>query len=485
MRMEAGALESNPERRSDEVHQVSNNEARSSRYIPPWTTPYIIGIGGTSGSGKTSVAAKITSSINTPWTVLISLDNFYKPLSPEQHELAVQNEFDFDKPDAIDLDLAYECIKSLKEGKKTSIPVYSFNNHNRVPGKTISIYGSSVVVVEGIYALYNSRLLELMDLKIYVDVDLDVCLARRLSRDIVARGRDLNGCIQQWEQFVKPNAQRYVRPTMKNADAIIPSMGSNVVATQTVINHIKSRLQLKSRRHLEELSDLGHVQELKPLSKMSNVCQLEPTSQVVALKTILLDKYTSRDDFVFYFDRIATILVSRALDDISTSFMKRLVTPTGQEVCLPSVDFDKVTSISIVRSGDCFMRSLKKTVPSMSVGKVLIQSDSHTGEPQLHCEFLPPHIENYEQVLLVEAQIISGAAVIMAIQVLLDHGVSLKRMKVLVYLATEIGIRRITNAFDDAVQIYAGEVIPTDALGVDHCKWARKRFIDSRYFGCD
>ncbi|CEP61149.1 uridine kinase URK1 LALA0_S02e07822g [Lachancea lanzarotensis] len=480
-----GAFISSFEHKSDEVHQVGNKEAQSPKYIPPWTTPYIIGIGGTSGSGKTSVAAKITASINTPWTVLISLDNFYNPLSAEDHELAVQNKFDFDQPDAVDLDLAYECIKSLKEGKKTSIPVYSFNNHNRVPGKTISVYGSSVIVVEGIYALYHAPLLELMDLKIFVDVDLDVCLARRLSRDIVSRGRDLEGCIQQWEQFVKPNAERYVRPTMKNADAIIPSMGSIVVATQTVINHIKSRLQLKSRRHLEELSDLGHVRELEPLSKMTNLCQLEPTSQVVALKTILLDKYTSRDDFVFYFDRIATILVSRALDDISTSFMKRIITPTGQEVTLPSVDFDKVTSISIVRSGDCFMRSLKKTVPSMSIGKVLIQSDSHTGEPQLHCEFLPPHIEDYEQVLLVEAQIISGAAVIMAIQVLLDHGVSLKKMKVIVYLATEIGIRRITDAFNDAIQIYACEVVPTDALGVDHCRWARSRFVDSRYFGCD
>ncbi|SCV03943.1 LAME_0H14488g1_1 [Lachancea meyersii CBS 8951] len=469
----------------EELHRVAGTEEQSPRYIPPWTTPYIIGVGGTSGSGKTSVAVKITASINTPWTVLISLDNFYKPLTPEQHELAVNNQFDFDTPDAVDLDLAYECIKSLKEGKKTSIPMYSFTNHNRIPGKTISIYGSSVVVIEGIYALYDPRLLELMDLKIYVDVDLDVCLARRLSRDIVSRGRDLKGCIQQWETFVKPNADKYVHPTMKNADAIIPSMSNNLVATQTVINHIKSKLQLKSRRHLEELSILGHFHELKPLSEMSNVHQIEHTSQVVALKTMLLDKYTARDDFVFYFDRIATILVSRALDDISAVSPKRVITATGHELELPSVDFDKVTSISIVRSGDCFMRSLKKTVPSMAIGKVLIQSDSHTGEPQLHCEFLPPHIEDYEQVLLVEAQVISGAAVIMAIQVLLDHGVSLSKIKVLVYLATEVGIRRITNAFNDTVQIYAGEVVASDALGFDHCRWARKRFVDSRYFGCD
>ncbi|SCU78172.1 LANO_0A02300g1_1 [Lachancea nothofagi CBS 11611] len=474
-----------PEHQATQLRRVVGGENLRPRYTPPWTTPYIIGVGGTSGSGKTSVAAKITASINTPWTVLISLDNFYKPLTPDQRQLALENNFDFDQPSAVDLDLAYECMKNLKEGKKTSIPVYSFTNHNRIPGKAISIYGSSVVVIEGIYALYDQRLLDLMDLKIYVDVDLDVCLARRLSRDIVSRGRDLDGCIQQWEKFVKPNADKYVKGTMKNADAIIPSIGNIAVATQTLINHIKSKLQEKSRQHLDELTKLGHVEELKLLSEMTNVHQLEATSQVVAIKTMLLDKYTSRDDFVFYFDRIATILVSRALDDIQVHSNKRIITPTGAELDSLMVDFDKVTSINIVRSGDCFMNSLKKNVPSMAMGKVLIQSDSHTGEPQLHCEFLPPKIEDYEQVLLVEAQIISGAAVIMAIQVLLDHGVQLGKIKVLVYLATEVGIRRITNAFNDAVQIYAGEIIPSESLGAEHCSWARKRFIDSRYFGCD
>ena len=91
---------------------------------------------------------------------------------------------------------------------------------------------------------------------------------------------------------------------------------------------------------------------------------------------------------------------------------------------------DSVTAINIVRSGDCFMRSLRKTIPSVAVGKLLIQSDSRTGEPQLHSLFIPPMIENYNQVLLMDAQIISGAAIIMAIQVLTDHNVDLKKIKV-------------------------------------------------------
>ncbi|KAH3673544.1 hypothetical protein WICMUC_003651 [Wickerhamomyces mucosus] len=101
----------------------SGNEAKHSTlhtdketYVPPWTEPYIIGIAGPSGSGKTSVASKIIQAINTPWTVLISLDNYYKPLTPEERKLAFQSKWDFDTPDAIDLDLCYQTVKALKEG---------------------------------------------------------------------------------------------------------------------------------------------------------------------------------------------------------------------------------------------------------------------------------------------------------------------------------------------------------------------------------
>lgn len=269
-----------PEKGSQELRRAGTSDEHGSRYIAPWTTPYIIGVGGSSGSGKTSVAAKLISSINTPWTVLISLDNFYKPLTEEQRQLAFDNNFDFDEPDAVDLDLAYECFKSLKEGKKTSIPVYSFVDHNRIPGKSITLYGCSVVVIEGIYALHDQRILDLMDLKIFVDVDLDVCLARRLSRDIISRGRDLNGCISQWEKFVKPNAEKYVNPSMKNADVIIPSMGNNAVATQTVINHIKSKLAStqisKAFGGTETLGSWGGFQAAIRIEKCTSIGAYQP-----------------------------------------------------------------------------------------------------------------------------------------------------------------------------------------------------------------
>ncbi|CAI4776343.1 BBF_collapsed_G0048210.mRNA.1.CDS.1 [Saccharomyces cerevisiae] len=317
---------------------VKKTKGKSSRYIPPWTTPYIIGIGGASGSGKTSVAAKIVSSINVPWTVLISLDNFYNPLGPEDRARAFKNEYDFDEPNAINLDLAYKCILNLKEGKRTNIPVYSFVHHNRVPDKNIVIYGASVVVIEGIYALYDRRLLDLMDLKIYVDADLDVCLARRLSRDIVSRGRDLDGCIQQWEKFVKPNAVKFVKPTMKNADAIIPSMSDNATAVNLIINHIKSKLELKSNEHLRELIKLGSSPSQDVLNR-NMIHELPPTNQVLSLHTMLLNKNLNCADFVFYFDRLATILLSWALDDIPVAHTN-IITPgehTMEKRCCLSI----------------------------------------------------------------------------------------------------------------------------------------------------
>ncbi|QLQ81335.1 hypothetical protein HG537_0F00960 [Torulaspora globosa] len=452
------------------------------RYIPPWTTPYVIGIGGPSGSGKTSVANKIVSSINVPWTVLISLDNFYKPLTAEERRRAFENDYDFDHPNAIDLDLAYECILNLKEGKKTSIPVYSFVEHNRVPNKSINIYGASVIVLEGIYALHDRRLLDLMDLKIYVDADLDVCLARRLSRDIVYRGRDLHGCIQQWEKFVKPNADKYVRASMQNANAIVPSLSDSTVAVELLINHIKLKLQTKSEEHLKELIRLGFYGS-KSITEYSSVHELERTNQVMSIMTMLMDKNLKRDDFVFYFDRIATILLSKVLDHLPVCQRTTIETPSGSVMKnVPQCNFDQVTAINLIRSGDCFTPSLKNTIPNICLGKLLIQSDSQTGEPQLHGEFLPPNVEKFERVLLMAGQIISGAAMIMAVQVLLDHGVPLERINVVVYLATELGVRRIVNAFHNRVEFFAGTIVRRE--DVHGQAWPKCRFIDVKYFGC-
>lgn len=472
------------ETQRNDIESGITNKHLEPRYSPPWTTPYIIGIGGPSGSGKTSVASKIVASINVPWTVLISMDNFYNPLNEEERERAFHNEFDFDEPNTIDMDLFYETILKLKNGKKCQIPVYSFVHHNRVPDKNVTIYGASVIIIEGIYTLYDPKLFDLMDLKIYVDADLDICLARRLSRDIVSRGRDLNGCINQWERFVKPNAVKYVIPTMENADAIIPSMSDNGVSIKLLVDHINSKLEKKSLEHVKELIQLGKNHDIQSLDNHPNVHILPETNQVIAINTILLDRTTAIDDYIFYFDRMAMLLLSLALNDICIEKHDPITTPLDITIAdSPHVDFDNITAINMIRSGDCFIHALKMTLPNVTIGKLLIQSDSMTGEPQLHCKFLPPHIEHFKKILLMEAQIINGASIIMSIQVLLDHGAKLENINVVVYSATETGLRRVLNAFHNEVNIYAGKIVSEKRLRLGQDSWSLNRFVDSKYFG--
>lgn len=445
------------------------------RYVPPWTEPYIIGVAGPSGSGKTSVASKIIQEINTPWTVLLSLDNFYKPLTPEQSALAFQNKWDFDAPESIDLDLVYECVKSLKEGRKTQIPVYSFEKHSRVEDRTITIYGANVIIVEGIYGLYHEKLNSLMQMKVYVDTDLDICLARRLNRDILYRGRDLAGAMTQWHSTVKPNAERFVKPTMRNANLILPRGSDNVIAIEMLNKHIKKQLALKSEAHLEHLDQLTSILDLNN----TNLKVLEKTNQTRGIYTILLDKKTKRDDFIFYFDRIATTLINKALEFTSFETIE-IETPLNIKMKTPAPS-ETAVAVNIIRSGDCFMHSLRKTLPEIAIGKLLIQSDSTTGEPQLHSESLPPNIEQKNtRILLLDAQVISGAAIIMSIQVLIDHGVDPSNITVVTYLATEIGLSRIMKAFKE-VTVIVGEIGFHDKIESEG--WFRKRFIDTDYFG--
>lgn len=493
--------------------RLSSLSAEASHYIPPWSSPYIIGVAGLSGSGKTTVAQQIIDAINQPWTVLLSLDNFYKPLTPEQRQKAFKNEFDFDEPAALDLDLMYQCVKNLKEGKKTEIPVYSFANHDRTDQK-LSIYGANVVIIEGILSLYDKKLLDLIDCKIFVDTDMDLCYSRRLLRDIVHRGRDLEGVIKQWDTFVKPNAVSYVLPTMNNADVIIPRGSDNVIAVNMLIEHIKKQLALKSKEHIHYLKMLGQA---KTEIDWSRVHLLPLTNQLKVIKSIILNENSTNDDFIFYFNRLASMLINEALNYVdytvggALSPPKVITTPVGIKLDPIDAYFQNrpVTGVSIVRSGDCFVSSLRKTIPAARIGKLLIQTDSRTGEPQLHTEKLPLYKMKADDdtnfnicqrevkrtnVLLFDAQMISGAGVIMAIKVLLDHGWIQEDIIVVTYTSSRKALTTLMTAFPK-IQLVLGCVsldgqldneyldVNSDIYDKDGDWWMSTRFIDERYYG--
>jgi len=191
--------------------------------------------------GKTTVAKKIIEELNVQWVSLLSMDSFYKVLTEEQHEQAQRNEYNFDHPDAFDFDLIYKTLSELKKGKQVHIPVYNFTTHSREQQQK-TIYGANVVIFEGIMTFVSKELLELMDIKIFVDTDADIRLSRRMRRDIVERGRTIDSVLAQYNKYVKPSFEYYIAPTMVCADIIVPRGGDNAIAIDLIVKHVHREL---------------------------------------------------------------------------------------------------------------------------------------------------------------------------------------------------------------------------------------------------
>lgn len=202
---------------------------------------FVIGVCGGSASGKTSVCRKIISTLDNKKVVVLSQDSFYKSLTDDQKEKAKRAEYDFDHPNAFDHSLFAETLQRLQKGKAVKVPVYDFKTHSRLK-ECDTILAADIIIVEGILIFYTKDMLDLMDMKIFVDTDDDTRLVRRIRRDLVDRGRDITSVLDQWERFVKPNFDNYIMPTKKHADIIIPRGGANSVAIDLLVEHLRSKL---------------------------------------------------------------------------------------------------------------------------------------------------------------------------------------------------------------------------------------------------
>lgn len=181
-------------------------------------SPFIIGIAGGTGSGKTTLSKRLQATLGIK-VALIEQDCYYKDLSHlPLHEREKTN---FDHPSSIDFDRLYEDVSSLKQGKTINKPIYSFKTHCREDG-SVALSGGDVVIVEGILILSDERLRNLFDLKIYVEAQDDVRILRRIERDINERGRDIKSVIEQYLTTVKPMHKLFVEPSIDHADVIIP-----------------------------------------------------------------------------------------------------------------------------------------------------------------------------------------------------------------------------------------------------------------------
>lgn len=197
----------------------------------------IIGIAGGSGSGKTSVTSEIMKNLDGYSVALIEQDYYYKDQSHMSFEDRLKT--NYDHPFAFDNERFKHDLKNLKEGQAIEVPTYDYSNHTR-SDKTIRFEPKDVVILEGIFALENESLRDLMDVKIYVDTDADLRILRRLARDIKDRGRTMESVIDQYLSVVRPMHIQFIEPTKKYADIIIPEGGSNKVAIDIMTTKIQS-----------------------------------------------------------------------------------------------------------------------------------------------------------------------------------------------------------------------------------------------------
>ena len=199
----------------------------------------IIGICGGTGSGKTTVANRILESVRADEVVFIQQDLYYRDL--KDMPLDYRNAANFDHPDAVDNDLLVNHLKKLNAGEPVELPIYDFKTHSRLPATT-RVEPTPIVIVEGILIFAEPRLLEQMDIKIFVDTPDDLRFIRRLRRDIAERGRTLDSVIDQYMATVRPMHMQFVEPSKRYADVIIPEGGHNVVSIDLLSGKIRERL---------------------------------------------------------------------------------------------------------------------------------------------------------------------------------------------------------------------------------------------------
>ncbi len=204
-------------------------------------TLLIIVAGGTA-SGKSTVVEKIHQRLKSKDVQVIKFDDYYKDLSNLTMEERIK--VNFDHPDSLDNDLMYEQLKSLLDGNTIEKPLYDFKTHTR-KSETELIKPSKVVIVEGILSLYDKRIRDLANIRIFVESDDDIRFIRRLKRDMNERGRTLDSVIDQYLTTVKPMYYEFIKPTKRYADIIIPNDKDHEVAVDIVMAKVKEIINKK------------------------------------------------------------------------------------------------------------------------------------------------------------------------------------------------------------------------------------------------
>ena len=199
----------------------------------------VIGVAGGTGSGKSTLVKRLQEAFKDDDVATLCHDYYYKAHPELTYE--ERTKLNYDHPKSFDTDMMVEHIEALKNNVPIERPVYSFVEHNRTDEKVL-VKPSKVIIVDGILIFENKELRDLMDIKVFVDTDADIRLARRILRDVRERGRSMESVITQYTSTVKPMHEEFVEPSKKYADVIIPEGGFNSVAVSMLIHNIRSLL---------------------------------------------------------------------------------------------------------------------------------------------------------------------------------------------------------------------------------------------------
>lgn len=245
----------------------------------------------------------------------------------------------------------------------------------------------------------------------------------------------------------------------------------NKVAISMVSDRIHKTLDQKSKLHQIELRRLGKVAEDASLS--TNVVILQHTNQVRGINTMLMDPALIREEFIFYFDRLAVMLIEQAYEAGLCFKQKRVATPVPNEF-YQGLELDgEVSAVLVLRGGSCLETGLKRVIPDSRVGRILIQTNFRTGEPELHYYKMAPDLHQHKRVLLLDSQMSSGGAALMAVRVLLDHGVQERHIVFVTYMAGRNGLNRLMSVYP-AIKVVVCRIVGD----------VGERWVEQRYLGC-
>lgn len=204
--------------------------------------PYLIGIAGPSCSGKSEVSRRIARILRAP---ILALDSYYRDLADSSVEERAKT--NFDHPASLDSELIIEHVRALKTGTGVDRPIYDFSRHAR-SGEVEHVPSAEFVIIEGLFALYWPEVRAALDERVYISASHDVCLARRIFRDLRERGRTEESVRAQYEATVRPMCDAYVVPTQKHAEIILSGVNPIKQSAHTILLHVAE--EVKDHKHL-------------------------------------------------------------------------------------------------------------------------------------------------------------------------------------------------------------------------------------------